>query len=1153
MCHAALPWLFLFFEISSNHLATSRHLYSIYIREEEKTGGAHPELLYLCRLTTSGESVVGSGEGAAAAAAGGVGLRGCGARTMWEFGNASKNQGVRRRGVGLSASYRGAGESLASQAMRGAQGAGFDTSKNGGAGSLRSPAHANAVRGGSHRSTFSGSTAMHAGSVSGKMFGRSSNRYGRYSSAQRSGLDAVKITSSAWSDIAKVDDLLAYKSSFDRTCWCLKLGVLRRSNRQRPTESVTTNAWLNRWEDYCEVPLFLISLTIILMLASSLPPTIIYISLKVTAKYFGTRQHDQTRDIDGTDVHDALPLIEDEHEESNWMSTLLTLSVAGLAVLIVLLARLPWFTLRRAVFSRVVNLFRATVYPKALLASACTTIASIVLHYAFANAAGVGRGVPGGRGGTGDHLWGQMIYQCSLWEDDSYVLGFNGAQSSAPITHDICVNSAQLTSFITALMGGWIATAYFVWTEQYVLWFPVVHRPRIMQLFPRVAQSVYVAARLGAYSFLASILCVHVLPSRGLRLSVVEFVLVSLYGTANVEGAKGIIDTAHPGLAALWDQSTLASCMMCWGNSILVHFTMLAAHHILSVIITDAAFTHVSENLLQWSDLLVGASVRGRYRLAQRSSWDVDLLVDSKQSSLSVVRNELRRRQAIAMRHFGTNVDIHTILSVGNRPLPHAPALFNSDTVMAPLGAYGQEAESSSDDGIEALIMALAIARPGSIHEKFVTWVPRARRSVNVEKIQEPMHGQSSSSSCDQLSSCFSVLRWFCCFNCCCPCFCCGRPSSPSRSSSSVSRRPGSGPSILGSGGVSSNKTSSLGLPKLSHEYMSAGSTLQVGDSLSGARNDALNFKASAREYEGIRSTVPPKRVLQKVSERRFYDVLQNHAKIYGDSVFTLGLTEEERDQRYRYNTAYWRAERKLSLRDEISRASSILHLRSVANFDEKKLIRLINSNRGNHWVEVVRLCTAKIDALTLSLQIMSGSKIIVASPYGDEGNSMGGDNFGSLWSAIKSTTGAATNPEPLALGMHPGRVVGGYERMSTNTSRAYIWDRASRHRSRKLWRLWFWPRCLRGFRWWHFEFSEMMPVYAAARTREKLNSSYADLAVWALQEVNKQYDEHPWVNWPQDANSKLEEAYQTEMQQVEVSCQSIETAEFHLLHFLLL
>ena len=119
-------------------------------------------------------------------------------------------------------------------------------------------------------------------------------------------------------------------------------------------------------------------------------------------------------------------------------------------------------------------------HPRALVKFACGTFGSVLLYYIFANASGVGHGVVGGRGGTGDHLWGQLIYQCSLWEDDmptsvSGLSSTNAKAMSAQITHDTCVNSAQLTSLITAVMGGWIATAHFVWTEEYVLWFPAVH------------------------------------------------------------------------------------------------------------------------------------------------------------------------------------------------------------------------------------------------------------------------------------------------------------------------------------------------------------------------------------------------------------------------------------------------------------------------------------------------------------------------------------------------------------------------------------------------------------------------------------------------------------------------------------------------------
>ena len=47
------------------------------------------------------------------------------------------------------------------------------------------------------------------------------------------------------------------------------------------------------------------------------------------------------------------------------------------------------------------------------------------------------------------------------------------------------------------------------------------------------------------------------------------------------------------------------------------------------------------------------------------------------------------------------------------------------------------------------------------------------------------------------------------------------------------------------------------------------------------------------------------KRVLQMISERRFHDVLQNYAKVYGDNIFLEGLTEEERMQR-REKLAIW-------------------------------------------------------------------------------------------------------------------------------------------------------------------------------------------------------------------------------------------------------
>ena len=133
------------------------------------------------------------------------------------------------------------------------------------------------------------------------------------------------------------------------------------------------------------------------------------------------------------------------------------------------------------------------------------------------------------------------------------------------------------------------------------------------------------------------------------------------------------------------------------------------------------------------------------------------------------------------------------------------------------------------------------------------------------------------------------------------------------------------------------------------------GLRVRVGDSINGGgghmfegnggRKGAAIYKSPGgrlmnqredREHDGIRSTVPPKRVLQMISERRFHDVLQNYAKVYGDNIFLEGLTEEERMQRREKN---WRfGHRRLTLREEMSRAMAVLHLRSVARYDDDKL-----------------------------------------------------------------------------------------------------------------------------------------------------------------------------------------------------------------------
>ena len=47
-----------------------------------------------------------------------------------------------------------------------------------------------------------------------------------------------------------------------------------------------------------------------------------------------------------------------------------------------------------------------------------------------------------------------------------------------------------------------------------------------------------------------------------------EYAMVTVYGRPALEGTNGIIDTTHPGLALHWNQSMLASLMICWANSI---------------------------------------------------------------------------------------------------------------------------------------------------------------------------------------------------------------------------------------------------------------------------------------------------------------------------------------------------------------------------------------------------------------------------------------------------------------------------------------------------------------------------------------------------------------------------------------------------------
>jgi hypothetical protein len=70
---------------------------------------------------------------------------------------------------------------------------------------------------------------------------------------------------------------------------------------------------------------------------------------------------------------------------------------------------------------------------------------------------------------------------------------------------------------------------------------------------------------------------------------------------------------------------------------------------------------------------------------------------------------------------FGTYVDVKTAVTTdGGGPLQFTPVPFALDCVLNPLGEWGDESDDRNDDGIEALLMSLSIAQPGSFFCVFV-------------------------------------------------------------------------------------------------------------------------------------------------------------------------------------------------------------------------------------------------------------------------------------------------------------------------------------------------------------------------------------------------------------------------------------------------
>jgi hypothetical protein len=66
-------------------------------------------------------------------------------------------------------------------------------------------------------------------------------------------------------------------------------------------------------------------------------------------------------------------------------------------------------------------------------------------------------------------------------------------------------------------------------------------------------------------------------------------------------------------------------------------------------------------------------------------------------------------------------VDVKTAVTTdGGGPLQFTPVPFALDCVLNPLGEWGDESDDRNDDGIEALLMSLSIAQPGSFFCVFV-------------------------------------------------------------------------------------------------------------------------------------------------------------------------------------------------------------------------------------------------------------------------------------------------------------------------------------------------------------------------------------------------------------------------------------------------
>ena len=335
--------------------------------------------------------------------------------------------------------------------------------------------------------------------------------------------DNLSVRGVCWSDFDQVDSLTRSLPFRTRICAC----------NAKPSGTLCTcfnTTWKNTPQAQC-VGLF-VSLVTVLFICSVIP-TLMGVVPSVIITHINANYLVSTSP--GTPTKSSVA--------ENLMTFFKYIALGSSAHVLSLISRLPWLSFRRSVYARAIVLLRILFLPRAMLTTFCSVVSSIVLYYIYATSAGIGGGLPNGvRGGSGDHVWGQMLYVCPSWgTSGTNAESHNSVQST-------CVNNIQWLSFLSAITAGFVSGCYFLYNEQYVLSFPSVHRRRLTRLFPRIAKETKRGPVLALISTSVAYLFSHVLISREYKHWMVTTALTYLHGTKGIVQRGGLLDTTDPRL-----------------------------------------------------------------------------------------------------------------------------------------------------------------------------------------------------------------------------------------------------------------------------------------------------------------------------------------------------------------------------------------------------------------------------------------------------------------------------------------------------------------------------------------------------------------------------------------------------------------------------